>query len=240
MDRLTEIEVVQEGPVKINPVATFETSGLHPVMLANVKMAGYDAPTPIQKYTIPAIREGYDVIGIAQTGTFILLHYLPLLLLTRFSGSGKTAAYLIPILDKLMGKAKKLAAPRPNPATFREGLDQAVRAEPLVCVVVPTRELAIQIFNEARKFCYRTMLRPCVCYGGGPIGQQIDILGKGCDVLIATPGRLVDFIGRPHVLTFLRLKYMVIDEADEMLHTDWSEEFSTILSGGGRYSGYPQ
>ena len=72
-------------------------------------------------------------------------------------GSGKTAAFLIPILSKLMGKAKKLAAPRPNPATFQAGLSPGVRAEPLVLIVCPTRELATQIFDEARRFCYRTM-----------------------------------------------------------------------------------
>lgn len=148
-------------------------------------------------------------------------------------GSGKTAAYLIPILSKLMGKAKKLAAPRPNPATFREGVDQ-VTAEPLVLVVAPTRELAVQIFNEARKFCYRTMLRPCVVYGGLPIKEQIGLLSRGCDILVGTPGRLVDFISRPNVLTLRRLKYIVIDEADEMLEGDWEDEFRQILTGGGK------
>jgi ATP-dependent RNA helicase DDX3X len=131
-----------------------------------------------------------------------------------------------------MGKAKKLAAPRPNPA-LTDNLTQHTRAEPLVVVVVPTRELAVQIFNEARKFCYRTMLRPCVIYGGGPIGEQIRQLAKGCDVLIASPGRLIDFIERPDVLTLRRLRYMVIDEADEMLDSSWAEEFEKILSGGG-------
>lgn len=131
-----------------------------------------------------------------------------------------------------MGKAKKLAAPRPNPALV-ESFQAQVRAEPLVVVVCPTRELAVQIFNEARKFCYRTMLRPCVVYGGGPIGDQIRQLSKGCDILIASPGRLIDFIERPQVLTLRRLKYMVIDEADEMLDSSWSDEFGKILSGGG-------
>lgn len=132
-----------------------------------------------------------------------------------------------------MGKAKKLAAPRPNPATYREGID-AVTAEPLVLVVAPTRELAVQIFNEARKFCYRSMLRPCVVYGGLPTAQQISLLSKGCDILVGTPGRLVDFISRPHILTLRRLKYMIIDEADEMLDSDWNDELSQVLSGGGR------
>lgn len=132
-----------------------------------------------------------------------------------------------------MGKAKKWTAPRPNPATFVTGVTQAVRAEPLVLIVCPSRELAVQIFNEARKFCYRSMLRPAVIYGGGPIAEQMISLGKGCDVLIGTPGRLGDFINRPHVLTLKRLKYMVIDEADEMLHADWEADLKHIMSGGG-------
>jgi ATP-dependent RNA helicase DDX3X len=151
-------------------------------------------------------------------------------------GSGKTAAFLIPILSKLMGKAKKLAAPRPNPATYQEGITPPVRAEPLVLIVCPSRELATQIFDEARRFCYRTMLRPCVVYGGGPVGEQIRQLQKGCDLLIGSPGRLVDIINRPHVLTLKRLKYMVIDEADEMLNSDWETELKQIMSGGGKLS----
>jgi ATP-dependent RNA helicase DDX3X len=149
-------------------------------------------------------------------------------------GSGKTAAFLIPVLSKLMGKAKKLAAARPNPATFEAGVHGQIRAEPLVLIVCPNRELATQIFDEARRFCYRTMLRPAVVYGGGPMAEQIIQLGKGCDVLIGTPGRLIDFINRPHLLTLRRLKYMIIDEADEMLHTDWDTELKAILSGGGK------
>ena len=205
-------------------------------MLRNVQLCGYQVPTPIQRYAIPAITMGYDLIAIAQTGKVYLYSFDTLLLAdTEALGSGKTAAYLIPILNKLMGKAKKLAAPRPNPATYRPGIDPPIRAEPLVVIVCPSRELAVQIFNEARKFCYRTMLRPCVVYGGGPIREQVFQLQKGCDILVASPGRLIDFIERPQVLTLRRLRYMVIDEADEMLHDDWQEDFSKILSGGGEY-----
>lgn len=132
-----------------------------------------------------------------------------------------------------MGRAKKLAAPRPTAEDFREGRDRPVTAEPLVVIVCPARELAVQIFNEARKFCYRSMLRPCVVYGGGPIRDQIAQLQRGCDVLVASPGRLVDFMERPGVLSLRRVKYMVIDEADEMLDHDWQEQFSKIMSGGG-------
>ncbi|OAR01146.1 hypothetical protein LLEC1_06088 [Akanthomyces lecanii] len=216
--RIESIEVKQEGPVKIDPINSFKDAGLHPVMLENVKLAGYDHPTPIQKFTIPAIVQGRDVIGIAQTG------------------SGKTGAYLIPILSRLMGKAKKLAAPRPNPAKFCEGRDE-VTAEPLVLIVAPTRELAVQIFNEARKFCYRTMLRPGVVYGGTSVAEQIHLLNRGCDVLIGTPGRLVSFINKPQVLTLRRLKYLILDEADEMLDMSWQEDIQRIMLGGDQDEG---
>jgi ATP-dependent RNA helicase DDX3X len=80
------------------------------------------------------------------------------------------------------------------------------------------------------------MLRPCVIYGGGPVGEQMKQLALGCDVLIGTPGRLCDFIERPHVLSLRRLKYVVIDEADEMLNADWETELNKIMSGGGKFN----
>ena len=132
-----------------------------------------------------------------------------------------------------MGKARQLAAPRPNPSTFRPG-DGGVTAEPLVAILAPTRELAVQIFNEARKLCYRSMLRPSVVYGGMPVSQQKAHLSMGCDVLIGTPGRMADFLRRPEVLSFRRLRYMVIDEADTMLADD-EEHVRQILTGGGKY-----
>ena len=95
-----------------------------------------------------------------------------------------------------MGKASNLCAPRKPGGT---------RGEPLVMVVCPTRELAIQIFDEARRLCYRSMLRPCVVYGGAPSAQQRDDVRKGCDVLIATVGRLGDFL-RQKVIALSRLQ----------------------------------
>ena len=173
-------------------------------MLNNIKLCGYEVPTPIQAYVLPAIFENHDVVGIAQTGIVLAIE-LRSKLDSHSIGSGKTAAFLIPVISKLMGKAKKLAAPRPlyDRSWTR---DQAVRAEPLVLVVVPTRELATQIFNEARRLCYRSMLRPCVIYGGAPTRLQLDDVGKGCDILIATPGRLKDFVERGHVLSLGRVK----------------------------------
>lgn len=109
-----------------------------------------------------------------------------------------------------MGKAKKLCAPKPN--TAEPGYSprfHKVKAEPLVVIVVPTRELAMQIWDEARRMCYRSMLRPCVVYGGLPMPITFDELGKGCDILIATPGRLCDLMDKPHILTMSRVKYML-------------------------------
>lgn len=121
-------------------------------------------------------------------------------------GSGKTAAFFIPVLSQLMGKAKKLAAARPNLGAGYDPAVDAVRAEPLVLVVAPTRELATQIFDEARRLCYRSMLRPCVVYGGAPMSTQREELQKGCDILIATPGRLIDFMNRPTLLSLRRVR----------------------------------
>lgn len=83
-----------------------------------------------------------------------------------------------------------------------------MRAEPLVLIVCPTRELATQIFDESRRLCYRSMLRPCVAYGGAPTGLQREELQKGCDILIATPGRLLDFMKQTHVLSLRRVRYV--------------------------------
>ena len=144
----------------------------------------------MQAYCIPAILTDRDIIAVAQTG------------------SGKTAAFLIPVLSKLMGKAKKLCASRPGPMTSGQ-FDwklHGVMAEPLVIIIAPTRELSHQIFDEARRLCYRSMLRPCVVYGGAPAREQADELRKGCDILIGTPGRLKDFISRGNLITLKRVR----------------------------------
>ncbi|EER24484.1 hypothetical protein D8B26_005191 [Coccidioides posadasii str. Silveira] len=213
-ENLREIKVTAETTHQPNPIKSFDDAGLHPVLLENVKLCGYEVPTPVQAYSIPAVMNGYDLIAVAQTG------------------SGKTAAFLIPVLSKLMGKAKKLAAARPDLTNgFNESVD-SVRAEPLVLIVAPTRELATQIFDEARRLCYRSMLRPCVIYGGAPAREQRIDLHKGCDILIGTPGRILDFMGRNSLLSLHRVKYTIIDEADEMLHSNWEREFTQIMSGG--------
>ena len=188
-------------------------------MRHNVELCLYQRPTPIQSYCLPAILTGHDIIAVAQTG------------------SGKTAAFLIPILSKLMGKAMKLRAPRPPPMADISTL-MGRNAEPLVLIIVPTRELSLQIFDEARRLCYRSMLRPCIAYGGAPSRDQADELRRGCDILIGTPGRLMDFIGRGNLIKLGRVKYTVIDEADELVSPDWVEDMCAILDSAGEYASF--
>lgn len=130
-----------------------------------------------------------------------------------------------------MGKAKKLAARRPatDEDVFISG--NTYRGEPLVLIIVPTRELAVQIFDEARRLCYRSMLRPCVAYGGGPRREQLFEIKKGCDILIGTPGRLIDFMEDSNLLTMSRVRYTIIDEADELVQADWAEDMKKIMAG---------
>ncbi|KKY27237.1 putative dead deah box rna helicase [Phaeomoniella chlamydospora] len=214
LDNLISINVTAESVDRPKPIKSFNEAGLHPMMVKNIELCGYQVPTPIQAYTIPAVLTGRDVIGIAQTG------------------SGKTAAFLIPAISKLIGKVKKLAAPRVQFGNWDATTQGLPRGEPLILVVAPTRELCIQIFDDARRLCYRSMLRPCVAYGGGPKRDQKIEIQNGCDILIATPGRLIDLMNDSHVLSLARVKYTIIDEADEMLQSDWEEEMTKIMSGG--------
>ncbi|KAI4726455.1 DEAD/DEAH box RNA helicase [Aureobasidium sp. EXF-10728] len=207
LDHIMDFRANVEGPRRFSPIASFETAGLHPQVLANTQLCGYEQITVIQAYCVPIILAGHDLVAVAQTG------------------SGKTAAYLVPIISKLMGKVRKLQGPRPVAGS-------RVRAEPLVVIVVPTRELAQQIFDEARRLCYRSMLRPVCAYGGIPMGINLQELGKGCDLLIGTAGRLNDLMNKPDVLSMRRVKFTVIDEADEMLTPDWEDEMAKIMGGG--------
>ncbi|KAI8981922.1 P-loop containing nucleoside triphosphate hydrolase protein [Mycotypha africana] len=200
-------------PVKVsgqNPPPSFERfeqANLHPCMKENVALARYVVPTPVQKYSISIVTAGRDLMACAQTG------------------SGKTAAFLIPTCSALFYQALNLIH-RPQPHDYR------FKASPLVLIMSPTRELSIQIFDEARRFCYRSMLRPCVVYGGAGSGGQLQELARGCDILIATPGRLVDFIDRGKV-DLSRIKYLVLDEADRMLDMGFEPQIRQIVQQKG-------
>jgi ATP-dependent RNA helicase DDX3X len=152
-----------------------------------LKLMHYFEPTAIQKHVIPAIVQLRDLVVSAQTG------------------SGKTVAYLCPIFSNILGRAHRICAPKWDARRFNPQVD-FFRAEPLVLIILPTRELAWQVFDECRRLCYRTGLRPCVAYGGSPMAEQCEELAKGCDVLIATPGRLKDFLRNPRLLSLHRVR----------------------------------
>ncbi|KAG1042069.1 hypothetical protein G6F43_011971 [Rhizopus delemar] len=183
----------------------FDEADLHPVMKENIRLARYTNPTPVQTYSIPIVTRGKDLMACAQTG------------------SGKTAAFLVPTLSALFAKAKELAKPRPAPYETRY-----YKAEPLVLIIAPTRELCSQIFDECRKFTYRSSLRPCAVYGGADIFSQLRQLERGCDILAASPGRLMDFIDRGKI-GLDRVKYLIIDEADRMLDMGFEAVIRAIV-----------
>lgn len=166
-------------------------------MLKNIERAKYVQPTPIQRYAIPIVAKGRDLMACAQTG------------------SGKTAAYLLPILSKFL-----LMKVPPVPYG---------KSSPLVLILSPTRELACQIYNEARKFAYTTWMTSAVVYGGIPINTQFDALERGCTLLVATPGRLLDLYNKNKV-SLSRVQFLVLDEADRMLDMGFEPQVRKIVS----------
>src|SRR3954468_14284230 len=159
----------------------FRVLNLSPQIQLAVRDAGYTEPTPIQVATIPPILAGHDVIGIAQTGT------------------GKTAAFVLPILTRLA-------------ASMQSGQRRGTRA----LVVAPTRELAVQIEENVRAYAKHLPLRMATVFGGVGERPQMQALRSGVDLVIATPGRLLDLMGQ-RAADFSRLEFLVLDEADRML-----------------------
>jgi len=181
-----------------DPAERFADIELGRTLMENIKSIGYDKPTPVQKYSIPIVLAGRDLMACAQTG------------------SGKTAAFLFPIISKLMGQ---------NSQT----VDYRTRmCYPSALILAPTRELACQIQEECQKFAQRTGLKSTVVYGGAPMGNQLWTLGAGCDILVATPGRLVDIIDRNKV-GLSKVKFLVLDEADRMLDMGFEPQVRKIV-----------
>lgn len=183
--KLDDIEVKVSGENVPTPINSFESANLRPHLLNNVKKSGYLKPTPIQKYALPIIMGGRDLMGCAQTG------------------SGKTAAFLLPMINQLL-------ASQEGPVT------DANTSQPRVVIVSPTRELAIQIFEQAKKFAYNSIVKTVVAYGGTSVNHQKGHVLGGCHILVATPGRLNDFVNKG-LISFSSIQYFVLDEADRML-----------------------
>jgi ATP-dependent RNA helicase RhlE len=175
----------------------FDTLPLDPKLLRAVADSGYTAMTPIQAKAIPIVLAGRDVMGAAQTGT------------------GKTAAFTIPLLQKMLRHENASMSPARHP----------VRA----LVLTPTRELADQVAANVKNYAKHTQLRSLVVFGGIDIKPQTAELRKGVEVLIATPGRLLDHIeGKSAVLN--QVEYVVLDEADRMLDIGFLPDLQRILS----------
>lgn len=138
------------------------------------------------------------------------------------TGSGKTGGFLFPILSSLFS-----GGPR-NPPDSTGGYSR--KAFPTALILAPTRELVSQIHDEARKFAYRSWVRPAVVYGGADISQQLRQVERGCDLLSATPGRLVDLIERGRI-SLSNIKYLVLDEADRMLDMGFEPQIRRIVQG---------
>ncbi|XP_006015706.2 ATP-dependent RNA helicase DDX3X isoform X1 [Alligator sinensis] len=187
-------------------IESFSDVDMGEIIMGNIELTRYTRPTPVQKHAIPIIKEKRDLMACAQTG------------------SGKTAAFLLPILSQIYtdGPGDALRAMKENGRYGRR------KQYPISLVLAPTRELAVQIYEEARKFSYRSRVRPCVVYGGADIGQQIRDLERGCHLLVATPGRLVDMMERGKIgLDFC--KYLVLDEADRMLDMGFEPQIRRIV-----------
>ena len=176
---------------------TFEELNLAPALLKAVLEHGYDTPTPIQAQAIPAVLAGGDLLGGAQTGT------------------GKTAAFTLPLLQRLSTEPR---------LTNRRGVN-AVRA----LIMTPTRELAAQVEESVRTYGKYLDLTSMVMFGGVGMGAQIEKLRRGVDILVATPGRLLDHAGQG-TLDLSQVQILVLDEADRMLDMGFIHDIKKVLA----------
>ncbi|CAK7230896.1 DEAD-box ATP-dependent RNA helicase [Sporothrix bragantina] len=207
-EKYDDIPVEASGHDVPEPVLTFSNPPLDDHLIRNIELAHYKVPTPVQKYSIPIVMGGRDLMACAQTG------------------SGKTGGFLFPILSQAF-----LTGPSPIPVTQGGGgFGRQRKAYPTSLILAPTRELVSQIYDEARKFSYRSWVRPCVVYGGADIGSQLRQIERGCDLLVATPGRLVDLIERGRI-SLCNIKYLVLDEADRMLDMGFEPQIRRIVEG---------
>lgn len=200
------VEVTGDGGKKFKPINNFNEADLCEALAWNLSRCGYEYPTLIQRHAIPIVIGGRDVMACAQTG------------------SGKTCAFMIPCLESLLRTEPPSQTPR-----------RRHKPQPCALVLAPTRELIAQIHEESLKFAYNTGILSRVIYGGADMRDQLRELGKGTDVLAATPGRLSDLIGRECVDLGMT-QFLILDEADRMLDMGFEPQVRDIVefSGMGR------
>ncbi|MBN1451170.1 MAG: DEAD/DEAH box helicase [Anaerolineales bacterium] len=191
------------------PITGFAELQLDDALLRAVEKAGYTAPTQIQAQAIPHVLAGRDLLGCAQTGT------------------GKTAAFALPILQRL-AQNTNTSASQTNNGSRRNGRKKAAARPARVLVLSPTRELAIQIGESFSTYGRYTGLTNTVIYGGVGQNPQIEALQHGVDVLIATPGRLLDLMGQGFVKLH-DIEVLVLDEADRMLDMGFIRDVRRII-----------
>ncbi|KAL0476859.1 DBP1 [Acrasis kona] len=214
-DKYENIPVETFGKDVPAPVDDFKSSEFPSSLQRNIDLAKFTKPTPVQRYSVPIVLNKRDLMACAQTG------------------SGKTGGFLFPVICRLLkeGTGKNFIEDEGPPQVHGYGRGQyrtRGRASPSTLVLAPTRELTTQIYDEARKFTYRTGLRSVVVYGGADIRGQIRQLDQGCDLLVATPGRLVDLIDRK-LVTLSKIKFFVLDEADRMLDMGFEQQMRYIV-----------
>ncbi|XP_042619896.1 DEAD-box helicase 3 X-linked a isoform X15 [Cyprinus carpio] len=209
-EKYDDIPVEATGTNSPGHIDSFHDVDMGEIIMGNITLSRYTRPTPVQKYAIPIIKAKRDLMACAQTG------------------SGKTAAFLLPVLSQIYTDGPGEALQATKASTQENGKYVRRKQFPISLVLAPTRELALQIYDEARKFSYRSRVRPCVVYGGADIGQQIRDLERGCHLLVATPGRLVDMMERGKIgLDYC--KYLVLDEADRMLDMGFEPQIRRIV-----------
>jgi len=180
---------MDENPATTDAPTGFETLGLRDELLSSLTDLGYEDPTPIQREAIPHLLAGSDLLGQAATGT------------------GKTAAFALPVIN---------------------GIEADAPREPVALVIVPTRELAMQVSEAMFKYGRRQHIEVLPIYGGQPIVRQLKALKRGVHIVVATPGRAIDHINRGS-LTLDSIRTVILDEADEMLDMGFTEDIEKIL-----------
>jgi len=198
-ERYNDIPVEMSGEECPNPVMDFESSGLNEILLMNIKRSKFTTPTPVQKYSCPIVLDGRDLMACAQTG------------------SGKTAAFLLPSIHNLLKKVQPSVLSGRSPVFT-----------PSCLILAPTRELAQQTHLQAQRFLYLSGMRSCVIYGGAHINSQFHALNGGVDVLVATPGRLYDMYDRQR-LSLANVRILIMDEADRMLDMGFEPQIRQIV-----------
>lgn len=199
-EKIKEIDIPAHNP----PLAFSTMNGMPPQLEQNIKRLQFQYLSPIQAAMIPILQSRRDAVGCSETG------------------GGKTIAYLFPLIGNMLYNGY------PQNLLLKKG--ERNPAFPVALILVPTRELAEQVYKESKKLASNTGIRTVKVYGGDGKGGQIKELKNGCDILIATPGRLID-LAKSNFISLAMISTLILDEADRMLEMGFSQEINTIILG---------